>query len=94
MAMTFVSRILADNDTSPSTTRFNATWTMAKMAIKELPSAVQTTINAALERNEAAEMDEIVGAGRICMQNVEGQKTMKNLWWDLATSGLLNLLKQ
>jgi hypothetical protein len=28
------------------------------------------------------------------MQNAEGQKTMINLWWDLAASGLLNLLKQ
>ena len=57
VATTFVSRMLAESETFPSTTRFNATWTMAKMAIKELPSAVQTTINAALERNEAAEMD-------------------------------------
>jgi hypothetical protein len=47
VAMTLVSRMLAENDTSPSTTRFNANWTMAKMSMKEIPSEVQTTINAA-----------------------------------------------
>ena len=93
VAMTFVSRMLAESDISPSTIRFNATWTMAKMAMKETPSAVQTTINAALERNGAAEMDEIIKAGGICTQNVEDQQTMINLWRELAASGLLKFPK-
>jgi hypothetical protein len=50
-------------------------------------------VNAALERNGAAEMDEIVKAGGICAQNVEGQQTMINLWRALAASGLLKLPK-
>jgi len=100
VAMTFVIPALGTSSEDVSQSRFNATWDYAKVAMKEMPSAVQTAINANLEMGMKGttdlknEVQAVIDGATVCMKNIERQQTYIDIWRELATSGLLTLPKQ
>lgn len=101
VAMTFVRDTFKGDVQNISPERFNATWAFAKTAMEEMPAIAQTEIeiNATLESSQpgqdgkTSERIEIYNAAEICMNNVEAQDTLIDLWRELATSGLITLQK-
>ena len=100
VGITFVVSALGTSIEEILQSRFNATWDFAKVAMKEMPSVVQTAINANIERGKKGttaikdEIQAIIDGTTICMKNVELQQTYIDIWRELATSGLLTLPKK
>ena len=78
--------------------RFNALWSMAKLAGTELPSTRRTMLAADAELSSGKEAEEFLGnlsaTMEICFKNLEGQQMYIDLWRELAKSGLLQLPKE
>lgn len=100
VAMTFVVSAFGASLENVSPSRFNATWDFAKVAMKEMPSAQQTTISANIEMGMKGttelknEVQAVIDGATICIKNRELQQTYINIWRELATSGLLTLQKE
>ena len=99
VAMTFVVSNLGTSPTEFSQSRFNATWSYAKVAMNEMPSVERTAINANMESamingDLENEILAIIEGATVCSKYQASQQAYIDMWRELATSGLLTLPKQ
>ena len=99
VAVIFVVSALGTSSEDVSPSRFNATWDYAKVAMTEMPSALQTIIDANIEMGMKGttdlknEVQTIIDGATVCIKNLEYQQAYIYIWRELATSGLLTLPK-
>jgi hypothetical protein len=78
--------------------RFNALWSMAKLASTEIPSTKRTMLAADAESIKGKEGEVFLGnlsaTLEICIKNLEGQQMYIDSWRELAKSGLLKFPKE
>jgi len=99
VGMTFVVSNLGTSPEELSPSRFNATWSYAKVAMDEMPAVELTAINANMELAKKNadlenEIQSIIAGVAVCMEHLAGQQAYIDIWRELATSGLLALPKQ
>lgn len=94
--MTYVSDAISDMDPKTpetSTNRFNAAIEFGKLAAESLPETKATALMAILESGDEGQKNQWyadLGATITdCVENLEGQQVLIDLWRDLSTSGLL-----
>lgn len=75
--------------------KFNALWSFAKVAGREIPKTRRTTMLAEAEalgpKGENSFVDKMAATVKNCVKNLESQQTYIDSWRELAKSGLLKL---
>ena len=84
----FVFDLFGQQET-PSSQQFQATWSMAQVAMESNYTTVSTSVMAKLERDAEKTLKEFMPTYKHCIDLRDEQQTQINFWREILGSGLV-----